>query len=237
LSVRVRVLGTFEVINDGAPATFASRRAAQLVKILAVGGGSMPIDVIVEALWPEDRPGVGRTRLRNVLLRVRTVAPDLIVRSHDALALGPDVTVDVVELERAAHVALDGASSSAAAIAAAHRGIALFGGELLPGDPYAAWAQEARERVRWRVLDLFDLVIGDAVDGGDTDAAVRLLERSLELDPAAEDRRLLVVRLLLAEGRLSRAERHLRAARVVAEDLGITVATPLRRLEASLRGD
>src|SRR5687768_3230200 len=85
VSVRVRILGDFAVTHDGAPIRLASRRASQLVKLLALAGGAAPLDVVVEALWPGDAPGAGQRRLRNVLSRLRQDVPDLVVRHHDDL--------------------------------------------------------------------------------------------------------------------------------------------------------
>ena len=213
-----------------------SRRAAQVVKLVALAGGAAPIDVVVEGVWPGDKPGAGRNRLRNVLSHLRADIPDLVVRDHDDLRFGPDVSIDLHEFDAHARTALDEKGDGhITRVGAARRALALYEGDLLPTDPYAPWADDERRRIRRRMLDLIDLLVEDAQYRSEHLEAVRLLERALDIDPTAEDRRLLVLRLLSAEGRHGRVQEHLHRARLAAEDLGLPMSTRLQRIEAALR--
>ena len=63
-----------------------------------------------------------------------------------------DTTVDVVRFEDLARRALVDED-----VAAAREALAMYGGELLPQDRYEAWAEERREQLRLRHLDLLRL--------------------------------------------------------------------------------
>src|SRR5690606_15956719 len=109
------------------------------------------------------------------------------------------VTVDAVRFEELARDALAGADRRAAAAA-----IAAYGGELLPEDRYVEWADEPRERLRLRYLDL-----------------LRLDERwetLIELDPGDEVAHVALMRRHAAAGdrhsalrQYERLDRHLRS--------------------------
>ena len=90
----------------------------------------------------------GRRRLRNVLNRIRTACGELVVRDGEALALGDHVEVDMRLFPREAPMRwrADGGRRGAGP----RRSLRRYGGELLPGDRYAAWAAAPREELRRR---------------------------------------------------------------------------------------
>ena len=77
--------------------------------------------------------------------------------------------------EAAEALAADGVRREALARAAVGR----YGGELLPGDRYAAWAAAPREELRRRLLDLLDLLADEARERGELDEAIRLLDQGI----------------------------------------------------------
>ena len=72
----------------------------------------------------------------------------------DNVVLCPDAdtTVDVVRFEDLARRALVDED-----VGAAREALAMYGGELLPQDRYEEWAEERREQLRLRHLDLLRL--------------------------------------------------------------------------------
>ena len=81
--------------------------------------------------------------------------------------------MDATTFERAAVEAL--AAPEAERGGLARTALSRYTGDLLPADRYAAWATEARERLRQRYLELLDALAADARERGDLDEAVRLL--------------------------------------------------------------
>ena len=123
--------------------------------------------------------------------------------STSCCAPTPTSTIDVVAFEDLARQAL--ADDDAAAASAA---IALHGGELLPEDRYAGWADERREQVRMRLLDVLRL------DGR--------WEAVLELDPGDEPANLALMRRHAANGDRHAALRQFeRMDRTLRRELGV----------------
>ena len=77
-------------------------------------------------------------------------------------------------------------ASGARAVQLAYAALALWRAPLLPSDPYAAWAEEARAEVRYRHLALLDLVAADAAARGSHREALTALEAALAEDPDDE---------------------------------------------------
>jgi DNA-binding SARP family transcriptional activator len=231
----IAVLGGFVVRRAEESPTLPAGRPTALVKVLALRAGRMTADEAIEVLWGEVAPASGRKRLRNVLNRLRASVGDLVVRDADVLALPAGTEIDAVLFERAALGAL---ADPAAATAPdrARSALALYAGEVLPDDRYEDWAVEPRERLRARALSLLDLLADRAEAEGDLDEALRLLGRGIELDRLDESRYVRSARLLLHQGRRSRALDVLRAGARGLHELGLEPSEEHRALVRRARG-
>lgn len=158
MTVRISLLGGFEVRVDGVPVpaqAWSRRHAASLVKLLALSAERrLHREQVVEALWPGSGWDAAAPRLHKAAHYARRALggePDAVVLRNEVVALLPhgEVTVDVPELERAARQAL--ATGTAEASAAV---LDSYGGPLLPDDLYEPWTEEVREAVRVLHLDL-----------------------------------------------------------------------------------
>ena len=179
-------------------------------------------------MWPECDGATGRSRLRNTLNRLKARSGDIVVRNGDALELAADVVVDVAGFETAAEEAL--AAPAAARAGLARRAVALYRGELLPGDRYANWAAAPRERLRRRYLTLVDLLAADAEARGDLDEAVRQLDAGMAIEPLDDLRPARAARLLLSQGRRASARDVLRHALGVVDELGVSPGAELSQV-------
>lgn len=229
--VSITVLGGFEARRGVVRLGLPPGQPTALVKLVAVSGGRMQVDEVIEALWPGTGRGSGRKRLRNVLNRLRERAGDLVVRDGDALSLDESAEVDAVLFEERAVAALaDGRLDRARAA------LGLYAGELLPDDRYEAWAAEPRERARTRALRLLDVLAVGAEHEGEVDEALRMLERGIEADPLDESRYLQAARLLLRQGKRGRALALMRSAAATMRELGLEPSDEHRALVRSTRG-
>ena len=153
----VRLLGGFSVSIDGAEVAaerWPSLRSAQLVQLLSLAPQRrMTRDRVVDTLWPQLEPDAGAANLRKAAHHARQA-----LGRHDGLVLhGGEVvlwahgcvTVDVDRFEQLALAALAGSERDACA-----RAVDAYGGDLLPGSAYEAWAEPARERLRARFIAL-----------------------------------------------------------------------------------
>jgi DNA-binding SARP family transcriptional activator len=230
----VRLLGRFEVVRDGAGVTPPAGVAARAVEAVALRGGQLHTEELVEMLWPDTDPGKGRTRLRNVLGRIRRAAGDVLVRRGAVVALAEGAEVDAVRFEDEAARALALASTDpASAERLARAAVGRYRGDLAPDLLYEPWAAAPRERLRQRHVALLDLLGGFAAERGAYGEAASLLERAVDAEPLDEDRYLRAA-ALLADRQPAIARRFLDRARLVAADLGVPPSPRLLQLEAHL---
>jgi len=158
MTVRISLLGGFEVRVDGVPLpahSWSRRHAASLVKLLALSADRrLHREQVVEALWPGSPWDAAAPRLHKAAHYARRAfgdQPGAVVLRNEVVALLPDseVTVDVPELERAARQAFAAGTAEAAAAV-----LDTYDGVLLPDDVYEPWTEDTREMVRVLHLDL-----------------------------------------------------------------------------------
>ena len=153
----VRLLGDFAVSVGGEarPAqSWPSLRAMHLVQLLSLAPRHrLPREAAIDALWPQLSPDAGAANLRKAAHHARQALgrQDGVVLQGGDVALWPGrpVQVDAEAFEQQARSALAQHDASACAQAAL-----AYAGELLPGAPYEAWVEPARERLRACFIEL-----------------------------------------------------------------------------------
>ncbi|HEX2381501.1 MAG TPA: AAA family ATPase [Acidimicrobiales bacterium] len=159
-AVDIALLGRFAVAVDGVPvpdASWTRRHAAALVKVLAMASGRrLHREQIIDLLWPDDTLDEAAPKLHKAAHFARRAldTPNSLVLRGESVLLLPDTdtTVDVLRFEERARRALADED-----IVAARDALALYAGELLPQDRYEPWAEERREQLRLKYLDLLRL--------------------------------------------------------------------------------
>lgn len=219
--VNVTLLGRFEVAVDGdvVPAgNWGRRHPAALVKVLALASGhTLHREQMIDLLWPDDRLDQATPKLHKAAHYARraTGRPGAVVLRDEMVQLFPDadVSVDVDEFERharAAHATGDAGD--------AERALQCWGGELLPADRYEGWAEDAREQLRLRHLEMLRLA------GRWSDV--------IDLDPADEQAHLALMRQYAEAGDRHAALRQFeRLDKALRRELGVipsAAATELR---------
>jgi DNA-binding SARP family transcriptional activator len=186
--VEATLLGGFEVRVDGraiAADHWSRRHSAALIKLLALAPGrSLHREQVIDALWPDLDVGVAAPRLHKAAHYARKALGhrDAVVLSADTVSLCPhdDVSVDAVQFQRLAEAAVD-----TGGIAAAKGALAVYGGELLPHDPYAPWADQHRLQLSRLYTELLhqaeDWHQAVAVDPVDERAHLALAQRYAEI--------------------------------------------------------
>jgi DNA-binding SARP family transcriptional activator len=128
-SYEIGLLGRFVVRVDGQPvpdAAWRHKRAAELVKVLALAGGHrLHCEQVTDLLWPDLAPDAAAANLRKAVhfARASLGAAPAISRSGGMLELCPhgQVWVDALAFEAAARAGQAGALDA-------------YQGELLPED-------------------------------------------------------------------------------------------------------
>ena len=211
LQIHVTLLGRFAVTVGGVPVADASwkrRHAAAVVKVLALAPGRrLHREQVINLVWPQDTIAEAVPKLHKAAHFARRAigVPDAVVLRGDQVVLCPggSVTVDAVQFEELARQALDAGDA-----AVAREALALYGGELLPGDRYEEWAEPRREQLQRSHLDLLRLA--------GRWAAVA------ELDPGDERAHLALMRQHAANGDRHAALRQFeRLDRALRQELGV----------------
>lgn len=120
---RLRVIGT-----DGITRTPTGTAERSLLVFLALHGGYVHTEQAITALWPDLPLSTGRTRLRNVLVRLRQSCGPIVGREGASLALYADT--DLRRYQAALAILLEHA-----------------GQELAADERYAEWTDEVRRQL------------------------------------------------------------------------------------------
>ncbi|HEX6246314.1 MAG TPA: alpha/beta fold hydrolase [Nocardioidaceae bacterium] len=224
MTVAISLLGPFRVRIDDRTiptAAWTRRDPANLVKVLALHEGrQMHREQVVDLLWPDLPVTAAAPRLHKAAHFARKVldCPEAIVLRGEMVYLLPqlDVDVDVLDYEEmSAEAFADGSRSAAESV------LDRFPEEPLPGDVYAEWAQELRERFDVRRERLL--------------RQARRWQELVEREPTDEDAHLELVRDLVRCGDVPGALRQYeRMEQILDEELGVEPSEAAKRLRAEL---
>jgi LuxR family maltose regulon positive regulatory protein len=216
------VLGPLRVSRTGADVTPPPGHPADLVALLAVRG-SQPVETVIDVLWPDVDLTTGRSRLRNLLNRIRQVSGDLVERRGPVLQLVEGARCDLATFDAAAAAAMSAAAEQRAGLA---RQALVRGGDLLPAVD-AEWVTSAQRAHRRTVLELLDLVAETSWKAGDLDDSRRHIRQAIDLEPHDEIRYVRLARVLLRQGRRGSAREVVRRALAAAAEIGATPSESL----------
>jgi len=183
-------------------------------------------------LWPDSPDIQARTNLRNLLFRLRSVAPSLeaqLQSGDGTLQWRPNHTchVDVIDFEEAAEQAEHPAKLKAA--------IALYTGPVLPSC-HDEWLEPQRQRLALLYEQLLTRAIGIFEQGRDITTAIETAEKLLAFNPLREDAYRALMRLHAVNGDRATALRIYRqCAETLEQELGVYPSEPTRDIARRLR--
>jgi DNA-binding SARP family transcriptional activator len=225
---------------DGAQV--GSRRARRLLALLAISAGHLvPMDRIVEVLWPTARPQRPAANVATMVSRLRaTFHARVIVGSRQGYRVGEQVGDDLSAAEELvataeAHFAVHEFKPAQVAADAA---LDLMYNDVLPELPDDLWVTSARalrQRLRRRA---WHTSADAALHDGDALAALATAETAMDAEPFDEAACRLVMRACDAlDQPASALVAYNRLRLVLADDLGVDPAQPTQSLYlAILRG-
>ncbi len=241
--LKVSLLGE-QVIADDATGDIRSRssRTLALVGHLVVNAGSVcGRQQLAGLFWPDSADAQALTNLRRELHHLRRLlgadgpleVTATSLRWRDSATCRVDVRVLRTRLERARRCA---DSEPAAAVALASEGLAVYGGDFLPGVD-DEWAIAPREQLRRDCLDLCDLLADLGSRHGDLDVAVAAARRRIVLQPLEEvGYRTLMTLQVEAGDRGGAVSTYHHCAAVLERELGVAPAAETRRAVDALIG-
>jgi DNA-binding SARP family transcriptional activator len=239
-AVRVRLLGHFGITaGDRATGPWPRPSARRFCALLLVSPGHrVSRDLACEELFPRLEPRVAARSLSKALSMARTALAELgepgtalLGADLTHLWLAPGIAVDADDLAAALHAGLAMPPGQARddALAAALEDDT----ELLSGEPYADWADRARDRLNGLRQEARLALARDRAKGagrsGPADVAAAWLA-CLEHDPACEEAAGALICLSLAHGRPEQAARVFERCRAALEHLGLRISPSLERI-------
>jgi class 3 adenylate cyclase/tetratricopeptide (TPR) repeat protein len=241
-AVRVRLLGQFAITaGERVAGPWPRPSARRLCALLLVSPGHrVSRDLACEELFPRLEPRAAARSLSKALSMARTALAEL---GEPGIAL---LGADLTHLWLAPGIAVDADDRTAAL----RGGLALPPGqarddalaavladdtELLPGEPYADWADRARDRLNElrqeaRLALARDRAKGVGRSSPDDVAAAWLA--CFDHDPACEEAAGALIRAALAQGRPEQAARVFERCRAALEQLGLRISPSLERIYA-----
>ena len=218
--VALHALGVFQVEHAGRPvpkASWQSRKARDLLKILVAKRRPVRREELMELLWPEVEPVRAGNRLSVLLSTVRDVlasrgpAAGSVLLTSEAGTVGLDprhVRIDVesfaAQAERALEAHRQDHDEVTELLLAAE---AAYTGDFLEDDPYQDWAAPLADELRTTHTALLRALTRRLRDEGDADRVARFALRLLRDDPYDEEAHLDLVETLLRQERFGEARR------------------------------
>ncbi|MGE5794696.1 MAG: BTAD domain-containing putative transcriptional regulator [Bacteroidota bacterium] len=223
--LRIRALGRFEVLRDGAPLAFrgkAQKKPLELLKALvALGGEGVETGRLAAILWPDASGDAAKVSFDSTLYRLRKLLDQdaALTLVEGKLSLDRrQCFVDVWAFERLARAADSGGGADAAALARAL--MAAYPDHFLATDEDQPWLMGMRDRLRAKFVRAV-LALGRALEAEARWAdAIALYARALELDNLAED---LYRSLMVCYRELGRPSEALQAYRRCKELLSVVL--------------
>jgi DNA-binding SARP family transcriptional activator len=176
-------------VSDG---ELGSRKARTLLKLLAVERARLvPVDRIAEELWAGSPPKEPAQNVATLVSRLRRVlGSDAIHGGREGYQLGSGPNVEI-DLDEAAHLTgyaeRELVRAPALACLAAGRAVQLLSpGIALAEEPYAAWAESARQELSGLLRRARHALAGAARATGDADLAARVAGDARTDDPFDE---------------------------------------------------
>lgn len=225
---RVWLLGRFEVSWRGRllDLPVGSQRLIAFLALTEHGAGRRSLSA---TLWPDTSETRAMANLRSALWRVRRVVPDLLEGRMDRLNLGPDVEVDVHDLDAVVRSAVDRPAeldrTDLRMIADAH--------ELLP-EWDDDWLHIHRERIRQLRLEALERVAEDLTARGLVGQAVEAGLAAVADEPFRESAHRVLIEAHIRKGNVDAALDQFRRYRdALRSELGVA---PSAKLVERVRG-
>jgi DNA-binding SARP family transcriptional activator len=178
--IKVRTLGTFELLLDETPVEFGRKtpkKTLGLLKAIVARGGSAPDSALIDAFWSDEEGDAAARQLAATVQRLRTLlgASDAVVQQGRQVSLDRSIVwVDAWTFERAL------------GDARVEDALALYRGVFLSEDEGEAWPVATRERLRSKFIQaVADQGAKLEAERRDTEA-ITLYLRGLEADNVVE---------------------------------------------------
>ena len=235
-----QILGSFEVLDDGAVVRIpAGRERALLALLLVKRGRVVSVDAIVHALWGESPPGTAAKAVQGYVSHLRRLLPEgAIVTRPPGYVL--EVGGEEVNAARSERLATEGRQrldegDDTAAADALQEALALWRGPALADFAYDEFAQDEIRRLEELRLGIHEDRAEALLRAGRTAGLAAELDALVAAHPLRERLRSLAMLALYREGRQADAlEMYDAGRRVLAAELGVDPGPELARAHRAI---
>jgi predicted ATPase len=237
-SLQIRMLGSFEVSNEGrAVAVSGSKRQALLAMLALPPGRVVAVDALIDALWGAELPSSPRNAVQHHVARLRAaLGHDAISATPEGYSL-PEAEVDAVRFERLldeTRAAMRDGSVRAAS-AAVSEALELWRGDALLGLTDGAWFAAEAARLQALHEDALEEQFEVRLALGEHRELVPAIRAALEREPFRERLWGQLMLALYRSGRQADALEVFQEARgVLSDQLGLDPGPELRRLQDAI---
>jgi predicted ATPase/DNA-binding SARP family transcriptional activator/diacylglycerol kinase family enzyme len=239
-SLEIRMLGPFEAQVSGRTAALGGPKRQALLAFLAVRGGrTVPMSLLVDALWEAEAeiPASPRNAVQHHVSRLRaTLGAESIPAGPGGYAL-VGATVDASRFEKLLVAARSAGRAGDAGQAAelSRAALALWRGRPLEGLPASPWVRAEVTRLEELRIDAMEQQSEAALALGDHTEVVGQIRPVLHDHPFRERLWELLILALYRGGRQAEAlEAYGEARQVLVEQLGVEPGPSLQRLHTAI---
>jgi DNA-binding SARP family transcriptional activator len=204
--LEIETFGCFRVRRKGTPLkaqAFGRRQAWELLKMLvAYRGQPLSFEEIIEQLWPDADPELGKRRLYVVMNALRKELepdpnrPTVILTEGETYRFAPKEAC-FLDVERFEGFIQEGNRlDGLAAVAAYGKALALYKGAFLAEETYSAWCELERSYLREMAIRALERTAEILVRLDHASEAVSAYWRLIHLDPWHEAAYIALIRLL-----------------------------------------
>lgn len=189
-----------------------------------------PREEVIEMLWPECEPALGRNSLSQSLSSLRhqleppgVPAGAVLLADRATIRLNPEaICTDVAEFEASLKAVARAEEQKKATLPFLVEAVERYHGELAPGY-YEDWILRERERLAEAYLRTLDRLIAQLEQAGELERALDYAHRAVKADPIREESHADLIRLYAAAGQPAAALRQYQELkRTLEKELGIS---------------
>jgi LuxR family maltose regulon positive regulatory protein len=170
-----------------------------LKAIVSYGGHEIPKEILIDELWPEDRPKAAEKNFKTTLQRLRKSLEPLIHKDFSSsyihlrdnvVSLDPELCQEDSHLflslfKKAEEKEKRGDNKNALSLYT--EAMEIYRGDFLPEELYAPWADKRREELRGKYIELLNKMAGLYERQGAFKKSIDCYKKAIQADPLLEE--------------------------------------------------
>ena len=201
--LRIQTLGSFQVYRGDSHMEETEWDRIQpkklLEAIISYGGRSIPKEILIDELWPEESPGAAEKNFKTTLQRLRkSLEPSIhkdftssYVHLHDNLV---HLDAELCQVDAELFLSLfrmaeekEKKGDAKSALSLYVEAMEIYKGDFLPEELYAPWADKKREELKRKLIELLNRMAHLYEKQGAVRKAIDCYNRAIQEDPLIEE--------------------------------------------------